>query len=238
MLAGSEGHHAATVRRLRVGERVDIADGVGSVAECVVMCVRRGELDCQVLRHRTEPAPSPRLVVVQALAKADRGERAVEMLTEVGVDEVVPWAAERSVVRWDGERGGRARLRWCTAAVEAAKQSRRMHWPTVAELASTEDVVARLAATGLAIVLHEHATRPLGELLRTRRDEASDQTSGQSGEIVLVVGPEGSLADAELGAFAAVGARSARLGPTVLRTSTAGVVAAAVVLADVGRWDG
>jgi 16S rRNA (uracil1498-N3)-methyltransferase len=150
------------------------------------------------------------------------------------VDEVVPWAAERSVVRWDGERGGRARLRWCAAAVEAAKQSRRIHWPTVAELASTEDVVARLAAAGLAIVLHEHATRPLGELLRARRDEAS----GQSGEIVLVVGPEGSLADAELGAFAAVGAQQARLGPTVLRTSTAGVVAAAVVLADVGRWDG
>lgn len=246
-LTGPEGHHAATVRRLRVGEQVDVTDGVGSIAECVVAWVRRDELGCRVVGRRTEPAPAPRLVVVQALPKADRGERAVEALTEVGVDEIVPWAAERSVVRWDGERGARARARWCTTAAEAAKQSRRVHWPTVTELASTEAVVARLAAAAVAIILHEHATRPLGHLLRLLHtgDRAGDRAGDYfgdcrvaSGEIVLVVGPEGSLADSELGAFVAAGGQLARLGPTVLRTSTAGVVAAAVVLADVGRWDG
>jgi 16S rRNA (uracil1498-N3)-methyltransferase len=240
-LAGPEGRHAATVRRLRAGERLDVTDGRGSVAECVVARARRDELDCRVLRRRTEPAPAPRLVVVQALPKGDRGERAVEMLTEVGVDEIVPWAAARSVVRWEGERGDRSRLRWCSTAVEAAKQARRAHWPAVAELATTADVAARLSGAGLPVVLHERAACPVRELLGVRPGGTREDGRGDAAalaDVVLVVGPEGGVADEELAAFAAAGARTARLGPTVLRTSTAGVVAAAVVLAEIGRWDG
>ncbi|WP_084011132.1 16S rRNA (uracil(1498)-N(3))-methyltransferase [Pseudofrankia sp. DC12] len=232
-LAGPEGRHAATVRRLRVGERLDVTDGAGSALRCEVAAVRRDELDCRVLDRAHTPAPAPRLVVVQALAKGDRGELAVEMLTEVGVDEIVPWSAARSVARWDGERGARSRARWVASAAEAAKQARRARWPVVGELASTSTVRDRLGAASLGLVLHESAAEPLASL-------AAGRAGGwpPTGEIVLVVGPEGGIADEELAGFGKAGAVAVRLGPTVLRTSTAGVAAAAVLLAAIGRWDG
>jgi len=254
-LSGREGRHAATVRRLRAGERLDVTDGAGGTLRCEVVAARRDELDCRVLDRAWTPEPAPRLVVVQALAKGDRGELAVEMLTEVGVDEIVPWSAARSVVRWEGERGARSRARWAASAAEAAKQARRARWPLVAGLASTAAVRERLAAAGLALVLHESAAEPLagrlapggtGPLLATggtgpllaTRDAGSSPGAGHAAEIVLVVGPEGGIADEELAAFGKAGAVAVRLGPTVLRTSTAGVAAAAVLLATTGRWDG
>jgi 16S rRNA (uracil1498-N3)-methyltransferase len=226
-LDGPEGRHAATVRRLRAGERLDVTDGAGGVLRCEVAAARRDELDCRVLDRADSREPSPRIVAVQALAKGDRGELAVEMLTEAGVDEIVPWAAARSVVRWEGERGARSRGRWAAAAAVAAKQARRTRWPVVGELAGTAAVSDRLASAGLALVLHEDAAEPLAGL-----------TGPWAGEIVLVVGPEGGIAGEELAAFGKAGATAVRLGPTVLRTSTAGVVAAAVLLAATGRWDG
>ncbi|MBL7500140.1 16S rRNA (uracil(1498)-N(3))-methyltransferase [Frankia nepalensis] len=231
-LGGPEGRHAATVRRLRAGERLDVTDGAGEVLRCEVAAARRDELDCQVLERVSVPAPAPRVVVVQALAKGDRGDLAVEMLTEVGVDEIVPWAASRSVVRWEGERGARSAARWAATATEAAKQARRARWPGVAPLASTAAVGDRLAAAGLALVLHEDATRPLAGLAGRHAPWPP------AGDIVLVVGPEGGIAESELAAFEKAGAAVVRLGPTVLRTSTAGVAAAAVLLAATGRWDG
>jgi 16S rRNA (uracil1498-N3)-methyltransferase len=172
-----------------------------------------------------EPAPQPRLVVVQALAKGDRGEAAVEAMTEVGVDEIVPWSAARSVVRWDGERGAKALARWRSTAREAAKQSRRAWLPDVADLATTADVAYRLRAASLAVICHESGTAPLAGV-----------SVPESGDIVVVIGPEGSLTDDELAAFTEAGGRTYRLGPTVLRTSTAGVVAAAVLLAKTSPW--
>jgi 16S rRNA (uracil1498-N3)-methyltransferase len=163
--------------------------------------------------------------VAQALAKGDRGELAVEMLTEVGVDEIVPWAAQRSVVQWKAERGDKALRRWRSTAREAAKQSRRAWLPVVTEPADTSQVAARLTAAAVALVLHEEASLPLGT------GDLPD-----NGEIVLVVGPEGGIALDELDAFTAAGARMATLGPTVLRTSTAGPVAAAVLLSRTARW--
>lgn len=234
-LAGPEGRHAATVRRLRVGERLDVTDGAGGLAHCEVTVARRDELDCRVVGRTHLPEPTPRIVVVQALAKGDRGELAVEMLTETGVDEIVPWPAARSVVRWEGERGTRAHARWAATAAEAAKQSRRARWPVVAEPARTTAVRDRLAAGGLALVLHEAASEPLAALVAGRR--LPGQPWPPVGEIVLVVGPEGGIADEELAVFEKAGARTVRLGPTVLRTSTAGVAAAAVLLAATGRWD-
>lgn len=235
-LDGPEGHHAASVRRLRNGERLDVTDGLGTVAECVVVAARRDALDCQVLARRTWPAPTPSLVVVQALAKGDRGELAVELLTEVGVDVVVPWSAHRSVVRWEGERGQKARRRWAATAAEAAKQSRRVHWPVVAELASTAAVTSRLSAAAVALVLHEAADVPLASRLGGLVTDDHFGTGGkQLGEIVVVVGPEGGFTTVETDTFAAAGGELVRLGPTVLRTSTAGVVAATLVLAAVGR---
>ncbi len=254
-LAGPEGRHAATVRRLRPGESVDVTDGYGAGLECAVVAVRRDEIDCAVRRRVDAAAPHPRLVVVQALAKGDRGERAVEMLTEVGVDEIVPWSATRSVVRWEGERGARARERWVRAAAEASKQSHRLHWPVVGALVGAAELTRRVASAALTVVLHEQADEPLVGLARLGAADvgaadvgaedvggmaaavpAAAQT-GQAAEILLVVGPEGGIADAEVEALRRAGAAVARLGPTVLRTSTAGVVASSVVLADLGRWD-
>jgi 16S rRNA (uracil1498-N3)-methyltransferase len=225
LLDGPEGRHAAVVRRLGVGERVDVSDGAGSVACCEVVGVGAASLTLKVLDRYAEPTPAPRLVVVQALPKGDRAEAAVEAMTEVGVDEIVPWASSRSVVRWEGPRGAKALERWRSTAREAAKQSRRPRVPAVSPLASTREVCERLSNAALAVVLHEAAVFPL-----------SKAETPSAGELVVVVGPEGGITDDELGAFAAAGASSYRLGRSVLRTSTAGVAAAAVLLAHTGRW--
>lgn len=226
-LGGAEGRHAATVRRLRVGERIDVTDGAGRLAECIVAEAGRDRLELDVARRTDVPAPQPRVVVVQALIKGERSELAVELLTEVGVDEIVPWAAQRCVGRWVPERSER---RWEQAAAEAAKQARRPRWPVVSALATTADVAQRLATASRAYVLHEGAAGSLVAL-------ASAATQLPKGERVIVVGPEGGLTDGEMAAFTAAGAHAVRLGPSVLRASTAGCAAAAVLLAACGRWN-
>jgi 16S rRNA (uracil1498-N3)-methyltransferase len=225
VVSGREGHHARTVRRLRPGERVDLTDGAGRVAECVVTAAVPAGLECAVRRRRAEPRPEPSVAVAQALPKGDRGELAVETMTEVGVDVVVPWAAERCVVRWPGERAERSLTRWRSAAVEAAKQSRRAWFPEVRALAGLDDVCALVAAAGLAVLLDPAAPVRLADL-----------PVPAVGEIVLVVGPEGGVSAAEAGRLAAAGATRARLGPTVLRSSSAGAVAAALILSRTQRW--
>ncbi|TDE32306.1 16S rRNA (uracil(1498)-N(3))-methyltransferase [Actinomadura sp. 6K520] len=225
VLDGPEGRHAATVRRLKPGERVDLTDGEGLLAECVVTDAGRTSLTLDVLARHRHPAPSPRIVVVQALPKGDRGELAVETMTEVGVDEIVPWSAARCVTQWRPERREKALGRWRGTAREAGKQARRSRLPRVADLASTAGAAERVAAASLALVLHEEAGTPLSAV-----------APPADGEIVLVVGPEGGITAEELERFAAAGGRPVRLGPTVLRTSTAGVAAAAVMLAAAGRW--
>jgi 16S rRNA (uracil1498-N3)-methyltransferase len=225
VLDGPEGHHAARVRRVRPGERVDVTDGAGSLAECVVDAVDADVVRLAVVARRTVPAPSPRVVVAQALPKGDRGELAVEMLTEVGVDVVVPWSAARCVTQWRGERGQRSLEKWRSHAREAAKQARRAWLPEVRAAASTADVAALLRTASLGVVLHESADEPLADL-----------AVPEDGDVVLVVGPEGGIAGDEVDAFRSAGARVVRLGDSVLRASTAGTTAAAVVLANSGRW--
>lgn len=228
VLEGPQGHHGATVRRLRVGERAVLTDGEGTSADAVVTEVGRDRLTVVVQRVSVATRPTPVLVVVQALPKAERGQTAVATLTEVGVDVIVPWAAARCVAQWDrpGRSGSpRALERWRGTAAEAAKQARRSHWPRVADLATTAAVAARLQAASLAVVLHEGGTLPLARA-----------TVPSEGEVVVVVGPEGGLDDSELAVFAAAGAATYRLGDSILRTSTAGTVAAAVLLARTTRW--
>jgi 16S rRNA (uracil1498-N3)-methyltransferase len=225
VLRGSEGRHASTVRRLAVGERVDITDGAGHVAECVVDVCRPGELELTVIVRRTVPPPQPRLVVLQAIPKGDRGELAVELLTETGADVIVPWAADRCVVVWRGERAVRGRRRWAAAAQEAAKQSRRAWFPEVTAQADQAEAVRLIRAAALAIVLDPDAGR-----------DAASLALPTSGDIVVVVGPEGGITSAEDEAMRAAGAVPATLGPTVLRASTAGVVAASILLSGTARW--
>ncbi len=225
VLDGAEGRHAAKVRRLRVGEQVDLADGTGALAHCVVGAVTAETLTLQVRSRATVPTPTPTFTVVQALPKGDRGELAVEVLTEVGVDLIVPWQAARCVTKWTGARGERSAQRWAAHAREAAKQARRPRVPEVAPAAGTAEVAERLTAAELAIVLHEGASDPLATVMLP-----------SSGEVVLVVGPEGGIDESELTVFAAAGALTSRLGPEVLRTSTAGVAALSALLARTSRW--
>jgi 16S rRNA (uracil1498-N3)-methyltransferase len=223
-LDGPEGHHAAAVRRLRPGERADVSDGAGTLAECVVTGVGKDSVTLDVRAVHTVAPPRPRLAVAQALAKGDRGELAVELMTEVGVDTVIPWAAERSITRWQAERGAKALAKWRATAREAAKQSRRAWLPEVTELATTA-ALAKRAATAYAIVLEADAPAKLHQLPLPETDD-----------ILLLVGPEGGISPAERATLMGAGAVEARLGPTVLRTSTAGAVGAAMLLSRIGRW--
>ena len=224
-VTGDEAHHAVAVRRLREGERVVLTDGLGTSVLGSVASTGKRQLTVAVDSVERADRPDPAFTVVQALPKGDRGELAVEVLTEVGVDVVVPWAASRSVAVWKGERAARSHAKWQATAREAAKQSRRSWLPTVAQLASTADLATVVAEADLAVALHEDATTPLS---------AVDVPA--SGRIVVVVGPEGGIAPDELAALADAGARSVRLGAEVLRTSTAGVVAVAALLARTPRW--
>jgi 16S rRNA (uracil1498-N3)-methyltransferase len=251
VLTGAEGRHAATVRRIRPGERADVTDGQGLLAECVVTAAGAGQVELRVQARREVPVPDPLITVVQAIPKGERAELAVETMTEVGVDVIVPWQAERCVARWPADRAPRALGRWRSAAREAAKQARRARVPEVTELASSADVVARISAAAFAIVLEPDAGVALSQLALAQPTGAQPTGSQPglpgpeklsppplpvSGDIVLIVGPEGGISRDELTAFTDAGATSARLGESVLRTSTAGAVAAAVLMTATGRW--
>jgi 16S rRNA (uracil1498-N3)-methyltransferase len=225
VLSGDEARHAVVVRRIRAGERVSLTDGAGTTVVGTVAATDRTSLSLTVDEVVESPPDSPRLVVVQAIPKGDRGELAVEMLTEVGVDVIVPWAASRSVAVWRGERAAKSLAKWRSTAREAAKQSRRAWFPTVAEMVGTPDVVELLRDAALAVVLHETGTLPLSAL-----------EVPAEGDVVVVVGPEGGISGEELAAFAEVGAEPLRMGHSVLRTSTAGVAAAAALLSRTARW--
>jgi len=225
-LTGPEGRHAAAVRRLRVGERLMLSDGAGTVAPATVTRLGRAELTLHVAPAERFVPPAVRVTLVQAVPKGDRAVLAVELATEAGIDAIVPWDAHRCVVRWkSGEQQDKGNARWQAAAREAAKQSRRPFVPGVAELASTDRVVELVQAAAGALVLHEAAE------LRLRAAELPT-----TGDVVLIVGPEGGLTEEELTVFRAAGAIPIRLGPEVLRTSTAAAVALGALGVLTGRW--
>src|ERR1700722_16003214 len=184
-LSGPEGHHGAAVRRLRPGERADVSDGAGTLAQGVVTSVGKDSVPLEVATPRSVPPPQPRLVVAQALPKGDRGELAVELMTEVGVDAVVPWSAERSITRWQGDRGERALAKGRAPAREAAKQARRAWLPEIPAPASTAALAKRATAAACAIVLEADAVRKLPEL-----------TWPAEGDVLLLVGREGGVSPA------------------------------------------
>jgi len=225
-LAGPEGRHAATVRRLRAGERLMLTDGCGELALCEVLDTGRDRLRLRVLRRTIEQAPALRVTLAQALVKGQRGELSVELATEAGVDTVLPWRAARCVARWDdGPRGAKALSRWRETAREAAKQSRRGWFPEVAEPVGTTALGQRCAAAVGCLVLHESAADPLPSV-----------PLPAAGELLLVVGPEGGITEAELATLTAAGGRPVRLGPGVLRSSSVGAVALGAIGALSQRW--
>jgi 16S rRNA (uracil1498-N3)-methyltransferase len=224
---GDEGFHAANVRRIRSGEELDLSDGAGGFAHCVVEDVGKGRLLARVVQRLTVDRPTPTVTVVQALPKSDRSELAIELATEAGADAFIAWQASRCVARWDGvarmEKGLR---RWRAVARAAARQSRRPYIPSVSGVVSTAELVRRVRdEAAKVLVLHESATVLLAELRLS-----------QANSLMLVVGPEGGIADEEIAALVDAGAEPVRLGPTVLRTSTAAAVALGALGVLTPRW--
>jgi 16S rRNA (uracil1498-N3)-methyltransferase len=225
LLTGDEARHLAVVKRIGVGEAVLLADGLGALADAVVEAVDRDAVRLRITNRSSAPEPALRFVVVQALPKGDRGELAVELMTELGVDELVPWSAARSISQWRGDKAERGVAKWRRTAAEASKQSRRSRIPRVRELASTGMVADRLQAAELGLVLHEDAEQPI--------DLAALPATG---EVVVVIGPEGGIDPVELARFETCGAQRVRLGAEVMRSSTAGGAALAVLSVAAGRW--
>ncbi|MCZ2814958.1 16S rRNA (uracil(1498)-N(3))-methyltransferase [Modestobacter sp. VKM Ac-2984] len=215
---GAEGRHAVDVLRLGVGERVRVSDGQGLLVEGSVLAAEGSALRVQVLARHDVPAPQPEFVLVQALPKGDRGPLAVDLATELGVDRIVPWTAAHCVTRWREDRVDKGLAKWRSAARAATKQARRPRVPEVTEPMSTRQVCGMLADVDLALVLHEQARQPFAQV-----------EVPTTGTIAVIVGPEGGLTDGEVVAFRAAGAHSVRLGPEVLRTSTAGAAALAAL---------
>lgn len=227
-ITGAEARHAVTVSRLGVGESISIGNGAGLVAAGVVVSAEHTELVVEVSAVTEVPRATPAVFLAQALAKGDRDELAVQVATELGVDGVIPWTAARSISRWEGAKVAKGRDRWAAVVREASKQSVRPWLPDVLDLVTTKQL-ARLASTDQAegvrmLVLEPTAATPLSALDFDGRD------------LVLVVGPEGGITPQELDALSAAGADIVRLGDEVLRTSTAGPAALAVLAVALGRW--
>jgi 16S rRNA (uracil1498-N3)-methyltransferase len=227
VLDGPEGRHASTVRRMRAGEELMLCDGRGGIAHCAVASPPvRDRLELRLLRRWTQPQPQPRVVVAQALVKGDRGELAVELATEAGADLVLPWRAERCVTRWDdGPRGAKALARWRSTVREAAKQARRAWVPEVTEPVGTAELAALVSRSAGALLLDAAADTPL-----------TGAAIPKQGDVVVIVGPEGGTSGREITALTQAGAQLVRLGPTVLRASTAAAVSIGALGVLTQRW--
>jgi 16S rRNA (uracil1498-N3)-methyltransferase len=229
VVEGDEGFHAAIVRRIRRGEELILGDGDGGLARCVVEHAGRDGVQARVLDRWQVPPVQPPVTVIQALPKAERSELAIELATEAGADALVAWQAARCVARWEGARADKGLRRWRAVARAAAEQSRRAHIPSVDGVLSTAALTQRIgdvvASGGTVLALHESAT---GQL--------TDLSLAQAKSVMLVVGPEGGIAPDELTALTDAGAVPVRLGPTVLRTSTAAAVALGALGVLTPRW--
>lgn len=236
-LAGDEGRHATTVKRLTPGELVDLCDGAGLRLICTVSSVEKGLLTVQVIDVVREVAPAITFTLIQALAKGDRDELAIEMATELGIDAVAPWQAERSIVRWKMDKAVKGPQKWRQVVAAAAKQARRSTIPEVGPLVGTAGVCELIAAAGLALILHEDATASVAGVARQWQESLVDpQTATAPQTVLMIVGPEGGMSTAEVEAFTQAGARTALLGHHVLRSSTAGPAAVVLLSQELGRW--
>ncbi|UNK44377.1 16S rRNA (uracil(1498)-N(3))-methyltransferase [Arthrobacter sulfonylureivorans] len=266
-LTGDEARHAVTVKRIEPGELVDLADGRGRRLVGEAVSGGSGELTVRALRILQEPEPDPELVLVQALAKGNRDELAIEAATELGVDTVVPWQAERSIVRWKADKAAKGTAKWQMAVRAAAKQSRRARVPEVEPLVERAGLCALIRSSRLSLLLHEGAQGGVADAVQraglgadraeprgnndggaspdggasreggdSRGSVASPSGDGTAARVLMIVGPEGGMSQAEMDAMLDAGAVAVRLGPHVLRSSTAGPAALTLLSEILGRW--
>jgi len=225
-LTGTEGHHAAAVRRMRVGEAIALTDGRGLKARGVVRDVAPKQLTVAVHSVETIESPVVSFTLVQAVAKGDRDELAIQAATELGAGKVVPWQADRSISKWDGKEE-KNRERWQQIVDEAAKQALRPWFPEVAQVQSSKSLAKQISeSVGTYLVLDPTSPISLNQVELSK-----------SGEVALIVGPEGGITEAELAIFETAGAKRVHLGSGILRTSTAGMAAISVLAAKSGYWD-
>lgn len=235
VISGPEGRHGAAALRLRPGEGVLVGDGAGVVADCEVISASGSDVEVEVRRRAEHEAPRPLVTIVQGLPKSERSDLAVDLATEAGADEIIPWQADRCISRWTGGKGkaGKGRQKWQNAARAAAKQARRAFEPPIGELVDTTSLTVMVAdwtnAGSAVIVLHEAESRPFTDLV-------GEASAAGIERIVLVVGPEGGVAEHEIESLCKAGAKPALLGPEVLRTSTAAAVALGAIGALTPRW--
>lgn len=225
-LTGSEARHAVSVRRIRAGETINVVDGQGLRVRGTVQMADKSSLTMRVDHVSMEAAAQVPIILVQALAKGGRDEAAIEAATELGVDEVIAWESRRSVAKWRAEKMTKGLARWENILTSAMKQSRQSRAPKLLGFARGAEVTDLIPDGAHVLVLHETATLPL---------TAVDLP--QEGTIAVVVGPEGGLTTDELHLLTSrPNSHAVLLGREVVRTSTAGPAAIAVLNSRTGRW--
>ena len=232
VLEGAEAHHAVAVKRLAPGEPVDIVDGAGRRLTGTVAAADPARLEISVESVTEENGAAQTLLLVQALAKGGRDEQAIEAATELGVHTVIPWQSERSIVRWRADKAAKGKAKWQGILAAAAKQSRRSQIPVAEDMLDSKALAGRLAGVDLVLVLHEEADGAIAAAVAQAQQRAGDRPLS----IAVVVGPEGGISPAEVDLLRSGGAVAVRLGPHVLRSSTAGPAALAILNQLLGRW--
>jgi 16S rRNA (uracil1498-N3)-methyltransferase len=223
-LAAPDVHHLRDVLRLGPGDEIEVAFAGD------VWIVRLDAVDEGVTGTRIErlphAAPLPRVTLAQALAKGEKMDIVVRQATELGVLRIVPFAAERSVVRLEPARAAVRTERWRRIAGSAAKQAHRADVPQVDEPVTLPDLPSALAGTTMLVAWEDADGAPgIAAALAT--------ANGARG-VSVIVGPEGGLTSGEVALLRDAGAACVSLGPTILRTETAGVVATALALHSLG----
>jgi 16S rRNA (uracil1498-N3)-methyltransferase len=219
VLPAEESHHATTVMRVAPPDVITITDGRGVVARCAATRVEGGLLVAEVLEREERRPLRPALAVYQGAAKGHKIDDVVERLAELGVAELWAYESRRSVARWDAAKVDKLTARWHAIASAAAKQSRNPFVMRAGAGLSWTELVRRVAAEDFTVVLWERATLPLRTAL-----------VGKPDRVALVVGPEGGLDREEAESLADAGGQLVSLGPRILRTEVAPVVACSALL--------
>lgn len=224
VIEGEEAHHAGSVSRIKVGERIAVTNGIGRRAEVEVLDINKRNISCRVIDVIDEARPKTILTVIQALTKGDRARETIELLTEGGADIIIPWSASRSIGQWKEDKDSLSK--WRSWSREATKQSRRSWIPQVLDLHSTSQIRERIEDSEFTLLLHEAGSMKLSKVVSGKPPR----------EVNMIIGPEGGISDDEAALFEKAGAQSVVLGKPVFRSAHAGVAALAAVQSGFGIW--